>query len=258
MFSHQIRQPSDATRRSGFSFDSNATNEVINNCKLKELLSRININVIEQIYLKDPESSDLGRRIIRGSIDLIEEMGLERFTFRKLGKAIGSTEASIYRYFENKHKLLLYLVLRYWGWLEYRLVFTLANVEPAEERLRRAIRLLTEQVEEDSTISHINEVKLNKIVIAESAKAYLTPEVDRDNEAGVFAEYKQLIKRVSDIIVEINPNYKYPHMLVSTILEGGHLQRFFAEHLPHITDSVPGEDSIVQFFTDLAFDTIKP
>ena len=71
---------------------------------MERLLPNISIRVNPSIYLKDPESSDLGRRIITGSIDMLDEMGLECFTFKKLGAKIKSTEASIYRYFESKHK----------------------------------------------------------------------------------------------------------------------------------------------------------
>ena len=224
---------------------------------MHRLLDKITITVSDTVYLKDPETSELGKRIITGAIDLLDEIGLEQFTFRKLALRIRSTEASIYRYFENKHKLLLYLVMWYWGWMEYRLVFRLANVAAAEDRLCRAIRLLTEQVVEDSSFSHINEVKLSRIVVAESLKAYLTRDVDLDNERGAFAYYKQLVERVAEIIGELNPDFAYPHMLVTTIVEGGHVQRHFAEHLPRLTNvSEDEEDSVVQFFTDLAFKTI--
>lgn len=223
---------------------------------MNHLLQKISITVSASVYLKDPESSALGRRILAGAIDLLDGTGLEQFTFGKLARHIGSTEASVYRYFENKHQLLLYLVMWYWGWMEYRLVFRLANVEAAEDRLRRSIHLLTEEVVEDSDFTHINEVKLSHIVVAESMKAFLTREVDLDNEDGAFAYYKQLVDRVSNIVLEINPTFAYPHMLVSTIIEGGHLQRFFAQHLPRLTDSREGEDSVMTFYTDMASKTI--
>ncbi len=223
---------------------------------MNSLANSLSISISDTVYLKDPESSALGRRIVTGSIDLIDDLGFEALTFRKLGKEIGSTEASVYRYFENKHSLLLYLLMWYWGWMDYRLVFHIANVESAEDRLRRAVGLLTKEIVEDSSFSHINEVKLNRILVSESMKAYLTRQVDQDNRVGAFAHYKQLIDRVSGIILEVNPTYPYPHMLVSTIIEGTHLQRFFAEHMPRVTDNHEGEDSVVRFFTDMAFKTI--
>lgn len=224
---------------------------------MRELISNISIQINEQTFLKDPGTSKLGTKIVAGGIDLIDAMGFEAFTFRKLGEKINSPEASIYRYFESKHKLLLYLTCWYWGWMEYRLVFSLANVISPKQRLERVISLLTEQVSKDGNFSHINEVKLNRLVIAESSKSYLTKEVDEENKHGVFTSYKNLVARVSDIILEINPQYEYPHMLVSTVIEGVHYQRFFAEHLPKLTDKIKGKDSIAAFYKEMVFKAIS-
>lgn len=221
-----------------------------------EVLSNIQIKVNNNIYQKDPESSDLGRRIISGSIKLIDEVGFEFFTFKKLGKEIGSTEASIYRYFESKHKLLLYLTAWYWDWMKYRLAFELSNVDSPVTRLEKALTLLIEQVETDSNFSHINEVKLHRILISDSSKAYLTRDVDQENKMGAFAGYKQLVEIVSNIILEINHDFKYPHMLISTVIEGAHHQRYFSKHLPRLTDVVQGEDSIIEFYKEMVFKTI--
>lgn len=224
---------------------------------MDHLLSKIEIRVNPSIYVKDPTSSDLGKKIIQGSIELIAEMGFESFTFRKLATHIQSTEASIYRYFESKHKLLLYLTSWYWSWLEYKLVFAIANVENPVIRLERAIITLTKKIEEDGNFEHVNEIKLHQIVIAESSKAYLTKEVDTDNQSGVFSSYKQLVDRISGIILTIKPDYKYPHMLVSTVIEGVHHQRYFAEHLPRLTDCVQGEDAITLFYKELVISTLN-
>ena len=214
---------------------------------MSNILTNVSIQVNDKIYLKDPDTSELGRKIISGGIEMIDEMGFESFTFRKLGVRINSTEASIYRYFENKHKLLLYLISWYWGWMEYRLVFGLANIPSPVERLMRAITLLTEEITQDESFEHIDRVKLNHIVINDSSKTYLTKQVDEENKEGVFLVYKEVVARISDIIMEINPDYKYPHMLISTVIEAAHHQRFFAEHLPRLTDVVKGEDSITEF-----------
>jgi AcrR family transcriptional regulator len=224
---------------------------------MDNLLSKIEIRVNPSIYLKDPTTSDLGKKIIQGSIELIAEMGFESFTFRKLAAHIQSTEASIYRYFESKHKLLLYLTSWYWSWLEYRLVFAIANVENRVIRLERAIITLTKKIEEDGNFEHVNEIKLHHIVIAESSKAYLTKDVDTDNQLGVFSSYKQLVDRISGIILTVKPDYQFPHMLVSTVIEGVHHQRYFAEHLPRLTDCIEGVDTITHFYKELMLNTLK-
>ena len=49
---------------------------------MKNLLSVLKIAVPAQIYLKDPETSDLGKRIVEHSILLIHEIGFDNFTFK--------------------------------------------------------------------------------------------------------------------------------------------------------------------------------
>jgi len=218
---------------------------------------KISIQVNCNVYIKDPESSDLGKRIVSGSIQLISENGFESFTFLKLAKEIGTTEASVYRYFESKHKLLLYLMAWYWNWMEYRMLFGIANISSPYEKLDRCLDMLIEKVEQDGNFEHINEVQLNQIVIAESSKAYLTKEVDEENKHDLFLGFKELVQFVSDIILEINPDYKYPHMLISNVIEGAHHQRFFAEHLPRLTNQVEGEDAIAEFFKNMVYQSIK-
>ena len=224
---------------------------------MDNLLSKINIKINSEVYVKDPETTELGKKILCGSIVLIDEIGFENFTFKKLAKEIQSTEASIYRYFVSKHHLLVYITLWYWGWMEYRLVFGLINIESAMERLKKAIVILTEPIVEDSNFLHIDEVKLHRIIVAESSKIYFNKNVDAENSIGFFKPYKDLVQHVSAIILEINPTYKYPHMLVSTIIEGAHHQHYFAAHLPRLTDVIEGEETVTQFYQSMALGLIE-
>ena len=132
---------------------------------MNSILANIKIQVNEKLYLKDPETSELGKKIIQQSILLIDDIGFENFTFKKLGNRIGSNESSLYRYFENKHKLMIYLSSWYWGWMEYRMVFSTTNIADPMEKLKRAITIVTEKVEDDNTTQHVNEGILNKIII---------------------------------------------------------------------------------------------
>lgn len=224
---------------------------------MKAFINNVTFSINENIFLKDPNSSDLGKKIITGSIELINEIGFEGFNFKKLSNKIESTEASIYRYFENKHKLLVYLVSWYWRWIEYKLVFGIHNIESPEDKLSIAVKILTEEVREDSDFSHINEVKLNTIIISNAAKIFFVKEVEQENKEGFFLPYKDLVARVSEVILQANPNFEYPHMLVSSVIEGAHHQRFFAAHLPKLTDQVEGKDAIVEFYTKMVLKTIK-
>ena len=87
----------------------------------------IKIEVNQELYCKNPTSSNLGQKILSKSIQMIGDLGFESFTFKKLGSAIDSNESSIYRYFESKYKLLIYLTSWYWAWLEYKFVFEIHN-----------------------------------------------------------------------------------------------------------------------------------
>lgn len=215
---------------------------------------RVAIQVDDKYYLKDPSSSVLGRRIVGQSILLLDEMGLEAFTFRKLAERIGTTEASVYRYFPNKQRLLLYLAAWYWAWMEYRVHLATANVPDPVERLRRALAELTRPIRRDDTVPDVDEAALYRVVVSESSKAYMNREVDADNREGLFRGYKRLCRGVAGIVTEIDPTYPYPVALVSTIVESSHMQRFFAEHLPSLTEvsAGPRGTSATEFLTDLA------
>ena len=217
----------------------------------------IKLTVSPQLYNKNPESSDLGRSLISKSIELILELGFESFTFKKLGAAIGSNESSVYRYFENKHKLLMYLINWYWSWMEYRLVFLTNNISDPKEKLETAIALLVSLAKEDDNFFYINESKLQLVLIAESGKVYQTNLVDKENQQGFYRTYKRVVQRVSEMILEINADYPFPHMMVSTIVEGANHQRFFSEHLPSLTDYDEKKDTVVSFYTQLVLNTLK-
>jgi hypothetical protein len=79
-------------------------------------------SIHSDLYLKNPESTALGKKIVCNSIVMIDALGFEKFTFKKLGEHIGSNESSVYRYFESKHALLVYLISWYWSWTEYKLI----------------------------------------------------------------------------------------------------------------------------------------
>ena len=72
---------------------------------------KIQIAVDEKLFLKDPNSSELGKKIVKHSIELIDKIGFESFTFKKLALEIGATEPSVYRYFELDLKDLFWIRL---------------------------------------------------------------------------------------------------------------------------------------------------
>lgn len=223
---------------------------------METILRRTKVEVNKNLYIKDPFSSELGILIAKEGMLLIQDLGIEQFTFKKLAGKTGSTEAAIYRYFENKHMFLLYLSAWYWGWMEHNLVFGTATINDLHQKLGVAIRLLVE-----GPIFKQNEfldpMQLRDIVINESIKGFLTKTVDSEHELGIFAEVYKFGERVTDIIRAINPNYKFPKILVSTIQQSSLLQSFNALHLPGMTDATLDDQSRYEFFHQLVMNTIK-
>lgn len=223
---------------------------------MEQLLSNIKIQVNEKLFVKDPETSALGKKIIQESIILIDDIGFDDFTFKKLGEKLGSNESSVYRYFENKHKLLVYLSSWYWSWMEYRLVFATSNFANPLEKLKKAISIVTETVEDDQKTLHINESILNKIIIAEFTKTFHTKEVDQENKEGFYYIYIRVINRLTAIITEVNPDYLYPKSLASSIVEGAMHQHFLKDHMQAITDCNE-TTSPTRFYFDLIEKLLK-
>lgn len=221
------------------------------------LFHQIKIPINEKLYLKDPLTSSIGQKILNESINFINEIGFEKFTFKKLALSIATTEATIYRYFESKHKLLLYLINWYWSCIATRLLFETSNIQDPVVKLQKAIHLLTAIPNPQKENLLMNELLLKKIVINEALKVILTKEVDNENKDGVFTLYKNVVVNVANIIQEIAPAYKFPNMLVTSMIEGSNQQHFFAEHLPKLTNSEVEKDFVELFYQELIFKTIQ-
>jgi AcrR family transcriptional regulator len=214
----------------------------------------------DHLYLRDPQHTPLGQNIVRVSIEMIDRLGFEQFTFKKLAEEIDSTEASIYRYFENKHRLLLYLITWYWSWIEYRIdLFTIGLSDP-KEKLKASIKVIAEEKKYDPNFEFINEEALYHIVVAELDKTFLTKWVDEDNKEGLFGGFKSLCRKLVDWVKLVNPDYRYPNSLVSTLLLTAKQQVFFADHLPSLTNLKKNETAQIeleQFLESLLFNAIQ-
>ncbi len=207
----------------------------------------IQVKINDKLYLKDPQETDLGRRIIQNSILLIDEIGIEDFTFKKLALKIGSTEASVYRYFENKHFLLVYLLCWYWEWMRFRIDYNTMNIQDPADKLRIAISSIVDTTRKNTSISFVDEDVLHRIVVAESTKGYHTKQVDEENKDGFFLTYKALNRQLAKIILEVNPDFPFPRALASTLMEMANNHTYFALHLPSLTEiTIPEEGDLSQ------------
>lgn len=216
----------------------------------------IQMKLNAKLYIRDPQGTKLGKKIIQHSILLIDEIGIEGFTFKKLAKRISSTEASIYRYFENKHLLLIYLLCWYWEWMKFQIDYHSMNIEDPKRKLEIAISAIVATARRNTSIDFVDEDILHRIVIAESTKVYHTKLVDQENKQGFFFTLKSLNKKIADVISEVNPDYAYPRTLAVTLLEMANNHIHFAEHLPSLTDiTIENDDlkEVEQLLKDFAF-----
>jgi AcrR family transcriptional regulator len=202
----------------------------------------VHVRMNERLFLRDPEGSDLGRRIVRQGITLFDEIGFEDATFKKLAERMNTKEASIYRYFENKHRLLIYLVAWYWQWIDFQLVFRTNNLTDPREKLERLLNLLLLNDIDHSLTDYIDLRALHSVVVREASKAYLTRHVTEDNRQQLFKPYKDLCGRMAGIILELRPDYPYARSLASSLIETAHYQSFFMQNLPSLTDFGRGPD----------------
>ncbi|MDC0357572.1 TetR/AcrR family transcriptional regulator [Oligoflexia bacterium] len=194
------------------------------------------LKVNKHLYLRDPQATELGRNIIDHGIRLIDQIGFEDFTFKKLAKKIDSTEASVYRYFESKHKLLLYVVAWYWHWIEYRIDRQTMNIDDAEQQLQIAIQVLTESTSDDPASSFVDEEILHRVVIAESSKAFLTTQAKEYKRQAIFEGRYALSQKIAALIKEINPKFETPIALASSLIVLAHRQIFYAKYHPDLTE----------------------
>jgi len=223
-----------------------------------ELDFKIKMN--NKLFLRNPEETTLGKKIVAQGLFLINKIGFENFTFKKLSIEIDTTEASIYRYFENKHRLLVYIITWYWSYLEYKVIYYLHNLNDEKLKLETIIKLIAQEpTTKKKKLEFISESEAYKLVVSDGSKTYLSRNITKDNKDRLFKPYKDLCGRIASVISEYNSKYKYPHSLASTIIEIAHSQNFFKKNLPSLTDFPKdiNEKKLVEFLNTLVFSSLE-
>ena len=218
----------------------------------------LKIKLNDKLYIKDPMESELGRLIVKEALPLLNQLGFENFTFKKLAAQINTTEASVYRYFENKHKLLVYYLSWYWSLMYFRVNYSLQNTSSIELKLKKIVKLLSTSTQKKDNLQLLDEQLLNKLIIEEGSKSYLTKNVEIENKDKLFKPYKDICALFSSLIKEYNPKFKYSHSLATTILEVAHSHQFHAHYLPSLTDIKYGDEKkLHDYLNHILFSSIK-
>jgi AcrR family transcriptional regulator len=224
---------------------------------MHRLLDKVVIKIDEKLFLKNPMTSDIGQEMVRQSVIIIAAEGLEGFNFKKLALALGSTETTIYRYFNNKQQLMMYLASWYWGLLEWRIAFATTNVNVPSAKLDKALLVLSTPMNASAEIGFMNECKLQSIVASESFKAFEMKGLLKKDRIGYFKAYSNLCIRVSELITLNNKNHKFPKAMAATIIETAHYQMFLQNNMPELTDLPAGETHLYSLLHQLAFKALE-
>lgn len=218
------------------------------------MLVETKIKLNKTLYVKDPEETELGKEIISKSIELIYELGLDKFTFKKLAIKIGSNEPSIYRYFENKQQLLSYLNSWYWSWIEFNIDNNIRNIQSNKTKLKIIIQVLTNSSTYDANFGHIDEEKLSHIII----RAYQGIFVDQNKSKkyDIFESFDSLCNKISIVIKDSNPEYSSPKALAISLIKIVHEQIFFLINCSSITE-IKDNSLLIVFTENILFSTLK-
>lgn len=213
---------------------------------------QIRITMNDELFIRDPEQTKLGQEIVSKSIILIHKLGFEKFTFKKLADEINSNEQSVYRYFENKHQLLRYLISWYWSWLEYQIDFKTNFIHEPSEMLKTVIKVLSESAKNDPNFEHIDESVLAHIVTKTSPISYITEDLSKKERDNILHSFKSLCSKIAGIISDYSPKYPTPNALATSMIRMTREQIFFSKYFSDLTelDSTPEDTSEIYGFIE--------
>lgn len=216
-------------------------------------MSRYLIEPAAGLALRDT-SSPMGVRILAEGLALMNEIGLEAFTFKKLAERIGCTEVTVYHYFANKQRLLQYYFQVYWLWLATHCQHEGRALKEPVARLHGDIRALCGLWPADAFAAQFDPADLRDLVINEGSKSFMHKNVDSDNKLKLFQPYKDLCAHIATELKACEPRMKSPRSFATTLVEMAHSLEFAMHHLPALTELSVKKDrkKLAEFLIDLA------
>lgn len=196
---------------------------------------KVELSLPNGLFVKDPQSSELGKTLIYKAAQMIGDTGIEAFTLLKLAKNIGCTEATVYRYFTGKQQLLYYLMNLYWGYVLFGIEYHIKGEHSDNKRLNKAIDLLLCPNIDDFSSPGTGEL-LSAVAISEGIRIHLRPEVSKEIEEGKLKYYVSLVELFEELIQKAHPAYSYSRSLAGTLIDASLQQIFYQIHNTPLTD----------------------
>ena len=199
-------------------------------------------------------ASPMGLRILAEGLALMNAIGLEAFTFKKLAERIGCTEVTVYHYFANKQRLLQYYFQVYWLWLATQCQQEGRALKDPVARLHGDIRALCGLWPADTFAAQFDPSDLRDLVINEGSKSFMHKNVDFDNKLKLFKPYKDLCMHIATELKACAPRMKTPRSFATTLVEMAHSLEFAMHHLPALTELSVKKDrkKLAEFLIDMS------
>ena len=219
-------------------------------------------------YLIEPDpglalrdtASPMGSRILAEGLVLMNDIGLEAFTFKKLAERIGCTEVTVYHYFANKQRLLQYYFQMYWLWLATHCQQEGKGLKDPVARLRGDIAAICGLWPADARAAQFDPAQLRELVISEGSKSFMHKNVDSDNKLKLFKPYKDLCAHIATEVKACSPRMRSSRSFATTLVEMAHSLEFAMHHLPALTELSEKRErkQLAAFLTDMAERYVAP
>jgi AcrR family transcriptional regulator len=196
---------------------------------------KVELSLPACLFVRDPQSSELGKMLAYTAAKMIGETGIEAFTLLKLAKNTGCTEATVYRYFSGKQQLLYYLMNLYWGYVLFGIEFHIKGEKSDSKRLNRALDVLLDPNIDNFSAPGTGQL-LKAVAISEGIRIHLRPEVSEEIEQGKLKYYVELIDLFELLIHKAHPGYSYSRSLAGTLIDASLQQSFYQIHNTPLTD----------------------
>lgn len=218
-----------------------------------EAMARYIIEPDPGLALRDT-ATPVGARILSEGLVLMNRLGLEGFTFKKLADKAGCTEMTVYHYFANKQRMLQYFHQAYWLWLATHCQQEGRNLKDPWDRLRGDIAAICGIWPSDALAGQFDPTALRALVVNEGSKSFLHKDVDADNKLRLFKPYKDLCAHIADEVKACAPRARSPRGFATTLVEMAHSLEFAMHHLPALTELSDKKDrkQLAAFLIDLA------
>ncbi len=224
--------------------------------------SNKDLNISPKLYVRDPQTTDLGKKMLQESVVLIDETGFEEFGIDKLARHLEVEEDEIYQYFESKHQIFVFLLNWYWEKTIVLIDSNTAQIHDPIQKLKKIIDLLVQGANYGPFADFIDDARLQNIVIRESAKGYRRDALGKEHQGDLFFSFEDLCSKITPTLLEINARFPYPRTLASTLIETANNTLYFAHHNPKLLDLQPSRgrmvnDQVIEMVEYLIFNILN-